>query len=167
MPSRAPRICPCGHTVPSGARCSCQKARDGERKAKHEAKRASARQRGYTVAWAKASKAFLARPENRLCACGCGRVADMVDHRIAHKGDPRLFWAESNWQAMASICNRRKAVREEGAFGRPTVDQGAQPRSTSEQGGGGLRNSRPAQDRSGESRSQLVDLKKGILSYGA
>ena len=30
--------------------------------------------------WQRESKAFLALPENRFCACGCGRVADMVDH---------------------------------------------------------------------------------------
>lgn len=130
--------------------------RDRERKARHDATRGTARQRGYTRDWEKASKRFLARPENALCACGCGREADMVDHRIAHKGDPRLFWVETNWQPFNSICNRRKAVREEGAFGRPTIDQGA----------GGRQNPDLARDRSGECRAQLSGSKKRICSNG-
>jgi len=44
----------------------------------------------------------------------------VVDHIVAHKGDKALFWSRSNWQPMAYGCNSRKAVREEGAFGRPT-----------------------------------------------
>ena len=162
MPSRARSLCPCGHAVPPGTKCACAAKRDRERKARHDATRGTSRQRGYTVAWEKASRRFLARPENRLCACGCGRDADMVDHRIAHKGDPRLFWAESNWQPMkGNPCNRRKAVREEGAFGRPKIDQGAQPRSAQEQGDqGGLPDCGFPPDRSGECRSQLSALEK-------
>lgn len=41
----------------------------------------------------------------------------MVDHKIAAKGDKRLFWDRSNWQPYNRRCNSRKAVREEGAFG--------------------------------------------------
>jgi 5-methylcytosine-specific restriction endonuclease McrA len=159
MPSRPPSICRCGHVVPPGTKCDCARQREQERKARHEARRPSARQRGYTQAWAKASKAFLARPENEFCACGCGREADMVDHRIAHRGDPRLFWAETNWQPMASICNRRKAVREEGAFGRPKVDQGIRAP-------GAGREPQPAPYRDAPSRAELPVLKKRICSDG-
>lgn len=45
----------------------------------------------------------------------------MVDHRIAHKGNFRLFWDKSNWQPMTRACNSRKAIREEGGFGRPVA----------------------------------------------
>jgi len=86
-------------------------------------RRPSARQRGYTTKWEKESKAFLALPENRLCACGCGRPADMVDHREPHKGDMRLFWDRSNWQPMNRRCNSRKAVLTEGAFGNARSDR--------------------------------------------
>jgi len=79
--------------------------------------RPSARKRGYTGKWERESKDFLALPENRYCVCGCGRVADVVDHRIPHKGDMRLFWDRSNWQPMHRRCNSRKAVLREGAFG--------------------------------------------------
>ncbi|MFC5421040.1 endonuclease [Bosea eneae] len=115
MPMRAPRICSCGKVVPSGQRCACQRA-----KAKaHDAKRGSAASRGYTGNWRKESKAFLALPGHERCACGCGRVANMVDHIRAPKGDQALFWDRSNWQPFNVDCNRRKAIRSEGGFGRP------------------------------------------------
>lgn len=82
-----------------------------------EARRPSARERGYDTKWQRESKAFLALPENRFCACGCGLPADVVDHHVAHKGDKRLFWSRDNWRPMARACNSRKAVREEGGFG--------------------------------------------------
>lgn len=117
MPVRAPRICSCGKVVPSGQRCACQVA-----KAKaYDAKRGTAAQRGYTGSWRKASAAFLAQPGNERCACGCGRVANMVDHRIAPKGDQSLFWDRSNWQAFNVACNTRKAIATEGGFGRPIL----------------------------------------------
>lgn len=115
MPVRAPRICSCGRVVPSGERCACQVA-----KAKaYDASRGSAASRGYGGSWRKASAAFLALPGNGRCACGCGRVANMVDHRIAPKGDRALFWNRSNWQPFNVACNTRKAIATEGGFGRP------------------------------------------------
>lgn len=85
--------------------------------------RPSARQRGYSRAWQKARATFLARPENRLCCCGCGRIADVVDHRVPHKGDQKLFWDRSNWQPMNRRCNSRKAALTEGAFGAQQRDR--------------------------------------------
>lgn len=102
MPLRAPYICGCGKVVPSSERCACRKLRDDIRKAYHDVRRPSAGERGYGSKWRKAREEFLARPENRHCACGCGRIADMVDHIIPHRGDMKLFWSRSNWQAMAS-----------------------------------------------------------------
>jgi len=81
------------------------------------ARRPSAARRGYGQKWRESAKAFIARPENFWCVCGCGRPADMVDHKIAHKGDMKLFWDRSNWQPMARGCNSRKGVLTEGAFG--------------------------------------------------
>lgn len=113
-PMRAPSICACGHRVPAGTRCACAVKRARE----SEAKRPSASARGYTASWSKASKAFLALPGNERCACGCGRVANMVDHIRAPKGDMTLFWDRSNWQPFNLDCNRRKAIKSEGGFGR-------------------------------------------------
>lgn len=119
MPMRAPRICSCGRVVPSGQRCACQRA-----KAKaHDAKRGTAASRGYTGNWRKESKAFLALPGNERCACGCGRIANMVDHIRAPKGDMALFWDRANWQPMNVACNTRKAIATEGGFGRPIAAQ--------------------------------------------
>ncbi len=122
MPVRAPRICSCGKVVPSGQRCQCQVA-----KAKaYDASRGTAASRGYCGSWRKASAAFLALPGNERCACGCGRVANVVDHHKAHKGDQSLFWDRSNWRAMNVACNSRKAVATEGGFGRPITANGSQ-----------------------------------------
>lgn len=98
MPFRAPRICSCGLKVAYGARCICQV----QRKAEADKRRPNARERGYDTSWQRESKAFLSLPANRYCACGCGRVANMVDHIIPHRGDMRLFWNRANWQPMAS-----------------------------------------------------------------
>ncbi|TIL42278.1 MAG: HNH endonuclease, partial [Mesorhizobium sp.] len=47
-------------------------------------------------------------------ACGCGRVADMVDHIKPHRGDKRLFWDRANWQPMAmSPCHSSRKQRLE------------------------------------------------------
>lgn len=115
MAMRAPRICGCGKKVPSGTLCACQV----KKRAAADAKRPSARARGYDNKWDKARAAYLAKPENKYCACGCGRLADMIDHKIAPKGNMKLFWSVSNWQPYNQICNKRKAIRYEGGFGNP------------------------------------------------
>ena len=111
---KGPSVCSCGKIVAAGIICECRRAR----KAGYDANRPSARQRGYSVLWQQAAKAFLAMPENRLCACGCGRAADMVDHIKPHRGDMRLFWDRTNWQPMASSpCHSsRKQSLERGAL---------------------------------------------------
>lgn len=115
MPMRLPHVCSCGKRVPGGQTCECVKKR---RDAK-EAQRPSARERGYDSWWERESKAFLALPGNELCACGCGRRAEMVDHIKAPKGDMRLFRDKQNWQPYTRRCNTRKAIRTEGGLGRP------------------------------------------------
>lgn len=117
MPIRAPRICSCGKVVPAGVRCECQKARKRESDRIYDAKRPSARQRGYDKEWERVAKAFLSRPENRCCVV-CGDPATVVDHRIAFKGDDSLRMDSANWQPMCRPCNSRKNVRREGGFGR-------------------------------------------------
>lgn len=113
MPMRAPSICGCGRVVTGGTTCpTCKTARQ----ATYEARRPSARERGYTSKWEVESKAFLAKPENRFCACGCGRRANMVDHIEPHRGDLAKFWNRRNWQPMASSpCHSSKKQRLERA----------------------------------------------------
>lgn len=90
-----------------------------ERKQLVERHRPSAAKRGYDGKWQRESKAFLALPGNGICACGCGRVSNMVDHRVPHKGDMKLFWDRNNWQPYRVECNTRKANSKEGGFGNP------------------------------------------------
>lgn len=112
------RITACGCSVPKGRRCAHEQAKATARQAANDAKRGSAASRGYDGKWSRESKAWLASLGNPLCACGCGKPADMVDHKIAPKGDMRLFWDRSNWQPYNGVCNRRKNIRSEGGFGR-------------------------------------------------
>ena len=81
-------------------------------------------------------KEFLALPENRFCACGCGRHAEMVDHRIPHKGNPApVLGSIRTGQPMTRACNSAKAAREEGAFGNRR--RGVSPASEGETSGPG------------------------------
>ncbi len=112
---KASRLCRCGAVVASGRACACQAVR----RADYNKRRGSARQRGYGTEWEKASRAFLALPENRFCICGCGRRADLVDHKVPHRGDMALFWDRGNWQAMAFGCHSAKTAAEDGGFGNP------------------------------------------------
>lgn len=72
--------------------------------------RPSAAARGYDRRWQVASRHYLARPENRLCAI-CHQAAECTDHIVPHNGDPRLFWDVTNWQALCIRCNTRKGNR--------------------------------------------------------
>lgn len=114
MPSRAPRVCGhCNTLHDPGEACPVAAARARERKARHDAQRPSAASRGYDADWRRESKAFLAEPANRYCACGCGRLADMVDHKVPHRGDRKLFWDRRNWQPLNHHCHNSTKQRQE------------------------------------------------------
>ena len=66
--------------------------------------RGSARERGYSTAWDKASAAY--RRSHPLCV-GCdavGRVkaTEVVDHIQPHHGDQTRFWDQANWQPLCT-----------------------------------------------------------------
>lgn len=92
------RVCRCGKIIAATDLCECQI----RRKAEADQRRPNANDRGYDSKWRRESKAFLALPQNRFCACGCGRAADCVDHKTPHRGDMKLFWDRKNWQPLAS-----------------------------------------------------------------
>src|SRR5689334_15702372 len=85
------------------------------RQREHDARRGSARERGYNTRWEKARKTYLMR--NPLCVM-CqkeGRVtpATVVDHIVPHKGDTALFWdTENNWQPLCKPHHDRDKQRE-------------------------------------------------------
>lgn len=87
-------------------------------------RRGSSSARGYDSRWRKASKAFLRRQENLFCRDPFGDhkpsfvMAQCVDHIVAHKGDPMLFWDQSNWQSLCLRCNSKKSILYEKGFGR-------------------------------------------------
>jgi len=71
--------------------------------------------RGYGSRWQKARKRYLeAHP---LCVeClkdGRYEKATDVDHVIAHRGDPKLFWDGSNWQPLCHRHHSEKTRRED------------------------------------------------------
>jgi 5-methylcytosine-specific restriction protein A len=60
--------------------------------------------------WKRESAAFLV--EHPVCACGCGRPSEVVDHiePVRPVGDPRFF-DKSNWQALAKWpCHAQKSA---------------------------------------------------------
>src|SRR5579862_6355906 len=44
--------------------------------------------------------------------------ATVVAHVVGHKGNPQLFYAESNHAPWCRSCNSHQAVEREGGFGR-------------------------------------------------
>ena len=103
-----PRV-PCKHPgcaalVPSGTKyCEAHKAL-------HPEEVRSAASRGYGRAWQKASRQFLqAHPLCEECQRQGKYVkATDVDHIIPHRGDKKLFWDRSNWQALCHRCHSKK-----------------------------------------------------------
>ena len=71
--------------------------------------------RGYTRQWQKISRQYL--QSHPLCAeCmrqGRYTKATVVDHITPHRGDPRLFWDEANWQPMCKQCHDRKTLTQD------------------------------------------------------
>lgn len=112
MTARAPRICRCGNVVAFGALCTCQAERQQQRKAKADAARPSARDRGYGSKWQKAREAFL--KDHPFCV-RCGKPSCVVDHITPHRGDTKLFWSRTNWQALCRSCHSRWKQRQEHA----------------------------------------------------
>lgn len=110
MPFRAPHVCMCGNIVAHGSRCPCHQVRDRERKARFDATRPSARERGYDTKWDRERQAFLAA--HPTCV-RCAAPSRIVDHIMPHKGDQKLFWRRSNWQALCVACHSVTKQSEE------------------------------------------------------
>jgi 5-methylcytosine-specific restriction protein A len=96
-------------------RCPCRAKADAARKAEHDAKRPSAAERGYGSKWQAARIEYLARHQwcERCLAAGRRAKATVVNHRIAHKGDLRLFWSRSNWEPVCTHHHNSTIQSEE------------------------------------------------------
>ena len=115
MPIR-PKV-PCKHPgcpelVKSGTKY-CDK-----HNAMHPEEVRSASSRGYGNRWRRASKQFLeAHPLCEECRRqGRYTKATVVDHIVPHRGDMKLFWDRSNWQALCKRCHDQKTGREDTAI---------------------------------------------------
>ncbi len=66
--------------------------------------------RGYDYKWRKFREEYLKRNPFCIECIKKGKLtqAKVVDHMIPHKGDERLFWDESNMQALCIRCHNRK-----------------------------------------------------------
>lgn len=113
--SLPPRICSCGRVVAHGVLCDCQRQATRERNARHDARRPSARMRGYDREWEKARLEYLAtHPHCRECSThGVTRLATVVDHIVPHRGDKRLLWHRANWQPLCAPCHNSFKQRQE------------------------------------------------------
>lgn len=75
-------------------------------------RRGSARDRGYTTKWDKASKGHLDHhPLCVYCAMGAwgedprDTPATLVDHLIPHRGDQAVFWNRADWTSSCAECH--------------------------------------------------------------
>ena len=84
----------------------------------YDRERGTRQQRGYTNRWLKCRIIYLRAHPLCVVCLKANRVtaATEVDHIIPHKGDPRLFWDESNWQSLCKSCHSTKTANE-GGFG--------------------------------------------------
>jgi 5-methylcytosine-specific restriction protein A len=118
LPSKSKAPCRkvgCRELVVGGGYCpSCRKG-EGRRR---EERRDSSNERGYTSAWRRARKGYLAKhPICRACRDkkdGLIVVATEVDHIIPHRGDKDLFWDSGNWQPLCKPCHSQKTSVENG-----------------------------------------------------
>uniref|UniRef100_UPI003BA8DAD3 HNH endonuclease n=1 Tax=Stappia sp. TaxID=1870903 RepID=UPI003BA8DAD3 len=103
MPRSAPRVCGhCGGVHPKGERCPASAARDRERKARADAKRPTARSRGYDREWEAARAQYLAAyPSCRRC----GAKASLVDHIIPIRKAPHRRLDRTNFQSLCTACH--------------------------------------------------------------
>lgn len=103
---------PCKHP-------GCPKLTEGfyceEHENLHRGDRAGAATRGYNRKWQKARTRFLkAHPLCVECQKEGKYVrATVVDHIVPHRGDPVLFWDESNWQPLCKHHHDSKTMTED------------------------------------------------------
>lgn len=83
-------------------------------------RRGSARERGYTAAWDKASVGHLRNdPLCRYCALAEEVTpATLTDHLYPHRGDQVLFWNRTYWVSSCKPCHDgfKQRIERQGRF---------------------------------------------------
>lgn len=110
MPSRAPRLCRCGHRVAHDAACPCERREAAERKARFDKDRPSAAARGYDADWRRLRAAQLAA--HPFCR-RCGAPARDVDHVAPLRQAPERRLDPANLQSLCASCHSRAKQSEE------------------------------------------------------
>ena len=103
-------------------RATAQPSR-AEQNREADMRRGSARKRGYTTAWDKASAGHVRNnPLCRYCdLAGQVRPSELTDHLYPHKGDQDLFWNKRYWIASCTECHAGFKQRTE-RRGRSAID---------------------------------------------
>lgn len=98
-----------------------------ERNKEADQRRGTAHQRGYDTKWSREAKAY--RFEHPLCvgckACGRVTASTLTDHIVPHKGDDKLFWRRSNWQALCKWHHDKVKQILEGQYEAGAIDVAA------------------------------------------
>lgn len=90
---------------PHGQRSRQEVSREADQR------RGSARERGYSSKWDKASKTFLrAHPFCAYCEAGafgqpCVSASELTDHLYPHRAYDGVFWRTGWWVASCRICH--------------------------------------------------------------
>ncbi len=117
MPSKLARGCAHGGcaVLTTDPSCYCPEHKKVHQR-QQDSHRGSSAQRGYGIRWQRARRWFLA--EHPVCVeCytkGVVEPSTTVDHRIPHRGDMKVFWDTTNWQALCKHHHDAKTARESG-----------------------------------------------------
>jgi 5-methylcytosine-specific restriction endonuclease McrA len=81
-------------------------------------------------AWAEMRNEQLARePWCVVClACGRKRRAKVADHKVAHRGNLKLFWDAKNLQSLCTVHDGEKQSLERGRKPRSIIGRDGWPR---------------------------------------
>lgn len=96
-----------------------------EQNAEADARRGSARKRGYGAQWDRTSKLF--KFQHPLCL-GCSAVqrvtaTEVTDHVVPHKGDMVAFWDSSKWQPACGWHHDVVKQRLEALFAKGVIKE--------------------------------------------
>lgn len=111
MPNKPLRECahPGCHELTTENRCPKHK------RPAYYAPRETSNERGYNYKWGKAREGYLAHhPFCEECLLENKKIiATVVHHKVAHKGDTKLFWDKNNWQPLCKWHHDKHTAKGE------------------------------------------------------